>query len=277
MTYGQQPGKGYPGRNRPGYGPPGAAQASGGPEGRPPYGQAPYGGRPPHGGRPPQNGSGYGQNGGQGHGSGGGSGYGQSGSGQGQSGGSGYGQSGPSGYGSGGRPGYGQGYGQGNLPGYAPGGGPPYGSPNRHAQYVAPPPQPQYGPPSTVTDHPPKRRGEPHTSGGLVTEDDERWAVPAYIGLFVGGFVAPAIVYAVKRRTSPFARFHAAQALNLFIVMSVANILSFTLAFRIGVTGLMVALAVLAAESFCIIKAAIGANRCEWYRIPPIIAWPIVR
>ncbi len=147
-------------------------------------------------------------------------------------------------------------------------GRPPYGAPE--APYGAPP---QYGLPPAKA----KRRRADLPTGGEVTDEDERWAVPAYVGLFVGGFVAPAIVYAVKGRTSSFARFHATQALNLSIVMTVCNILAFVLAYRIGLTGLMIALVVLAAESFCIVKAAIGANRYEWYRIPSIIAWPIIR
>ncbi len=112
---------------------------------------------------------------------------------------------------------------------------------------------------------------------GPVSDEDERWAVPAYIGMFVGGLIAPAIVYIVKGRTSPFARFHAAQALNLFIASTVCNLIALILIYRLAVPGLLIALLTMAGESFCIIKAAIGANRCEWYRLPAIVAWPIIR
>jgi uncharacterized membrane protein len=179
-----------------------------------------------------------------------------------------------------------QGYGP---QGYGPQG---YGPPRRAPRAYGPPPQghpppqvpqwqqapPPHQPPRQVYDPPPsKRRRAEVPTGGPVTDEDERWAVPAYVGLFVGGFVAPAIVLAVKGRSSPFARFHAVQALNLFITVFVCNVLAFVLVYEIGTSGLPVTLALLAGESYCVIKAAIGANRCEWYRLPAILAWPIVR
>lgn len=150
----------------------------------------------------------------------------------------------------------------------------------RPADRYAPPQNPQHGPQHGPYPTPPRtarRRAQPPSSGGLVTEEDERWAVPAYIGLFVTGFVAPAIVLLVKGHTSPFARFHAAQALNLFIVTFTGNLAGLLLSQVIGGTGLLIALLVLAGESCCVIRAAIAANRCEWYRLPAIVAWPIVR
>ncbi len=176
------------------------------------------------------------------------------------------------------------------------GGGPsPYGAAVPHGAPPAPPapsypygpPQPYgtgrsydalpgYGPPGYA---PPagRRRRAPMAAAGPVTDEDERWAVPAYVGMFVSGFVAPAIVYFAKGRSSSFARFHAVQALNLWIAMTVCNLVVYGLMYVIGFTGLFVALAVVSAEFFCIVKAAIGANRREWYRLPAIAAWPILR
>jgi uncharacterized protein len=165
-------------------------------------------------------------------------------------------------------------------PGYAPDGhqgGYGQGGYGHRQPYGAPQPYPDpaagYGPPP----RPAKRRREPAPTGGPITDDDERWAVPAYVGMFVTGFVAPAIVYAAKGRSSRFARFHAVQALNLSIACTACNIVAVALIYLIGMTGLLVALAVLAVEYFCIVKAAIGANRCEWYRLPSVAAWPILR
>ncbi|MEV5751901.1 DUF4870 domain-containing protein [Actinoallomurus sp. NPDC052308] len=162
--------------------------------------------------------------------------------------------------------GYGQGgYGQGGYQGgYSP---QPHGAPQRHPGHGA-----GHAPPK-----PAKRRREPMTPGGPVTDEDERWAVPAYVGMFVVGFVAPVIVYLARGRSSRFARFHAVQALNLSIAMVVCNLLAFSTLYLIGMTGLLIMLAVLAVEFFCVVKAAIGANRCEWYRLPSIAAWPIFR
>ncbi|GAA0317030.1 DUF4870 domain-containing protein [Actinoallomurus spadix] len=174
---------------------------------------------------------------------------------------------GQGGYGQGGygQGGYGQGgYGQGGHPGgYPP---QPYGAPP--VQH----PAPGYAPPA-----PAKRRREPMVPGGPVTDEDERWAVPAYVGMFVVGFVAPAIVYLAKGRASRFARFHAVQALNLSIAMIVCDLLAFAAMYFFGMPGLLIALAVVAVEFFCVVKAAIGANRCEWYRLPSVAAWPIFR
>jgi uncharacterized membrane protein len=185
-----------------------------------------------------------------------------------------------------GQPGYGQGPHQ-----------PPHGPP---PQYYAPPQQ--YAPPQHHTrpghGRPPRSgpQQQPHPyepyadvpvqgrrrraeapRGGPVSGEDERWAVPAYVGMFVSGFVAPAIVLAVKGRTSPFARFHAVQALNLFVVVFAGTFLALLLAYFRGVAWLPLVLLVLAANCYFVTRAAIGANRCEWYRLPAIVAWPIFR
>lgn len=152
-------------------------------------------------------------------------------------------------------------------PSLPPGAPPPYGTP------------PGYGPPVRGQAPPagPRRRREPRPASGPVTDEDERWAVPAYVGMFVGGLVAPAIVYFARGRSSPFARFHAVQALNLGIAMTVCNLVGYGLLYVIGFPGLFIALAAIAAECFCVVRAAIGANRCEWYRLPSLVAWPILR
>ncbi len=174
----------------------------------------------------------------------------------------------------------GQPYGQ---PGYDQGAPlPPYGPP---PQQYGPPPQ--YAPPHPG-QAPPRRHGPPEAgeprrrraatpTGGPVSDDDERWAVPAYVGMFVSGFVAPAIVLAAKGRTSDFARFHAAQALNLFVVIFAGTFVAFLLAYFKGPGWLPLVLAVLAADSFLVVRAAIGANRCEWYRLPAVVAPRIFR
>jgi uncharacterized membrane protein len=149
----------------------------------------------------------------------------------------------------------------------------------RRRQAVPPGPYSPYGPPGPYTEAPPpRRRRRPETpTGGVVSDDDELWAVPAYVGMFVSGFIAPAIVLAVKGRTSNFARFHAVQALNLFVVIFTGTLIAFLLAYFKGPGWLPLVFAVLAADCFAVTKAAIGANRCEWYRLPAIVAWPIFR
>lgn len=45
------------------------------------------------------------------------------------------------------------------------------------------------------------------------------WAIFSYVGIVVLGFLAPLIIYCVKKNTEPFTRFHAAQALNHQLTM----------------------------------------------------------
>lgn len=155
----------------------------------------------------------------------------------------------------------------------SPGSWAPHGVPPH--PYDAPP---RYGSPVPGQVPPAgRRRREPGPVSGPVSDEDERWAVPAYVGMFVGGLIAPAIVYLAKGRSSPFARFHAVQALNLCVAMTVADLAAYGLLYVIGFPGLFIALAVVAAECFCVVRAAIGANRREWYRLPSLVAWPILR
>jgi uncharacterized membrane protein len=175
---------------------------------------------------------------------------------------------------------YGQPYGGGHPPQYgAPqhgqGAPPPYAPPQHHAPsgYGRPPraePYPPYD--AYYAEAPPAAPG-----GGPVTDEDERWAVPAYVGMFVSGFVAPAIVLLLKGRTSSFARFHAVQALNLFVAVFAGTSTALLLAYFKGPGWLPLVLAILAADCFFVIRAAIGANRCEWYRLPVLVAWRIFR
>jgi uncharacterized Tic20 family protein len=65
-----------------------------------------------------------------------------------------------------------------------------------------------YGPP-----------GVPYGPGQQVTSEDTTWAMMSYLGMVVVGFLAPLIIYFVKKRESAFTRFHAAQALNYQITI----------------------------------------------------------
>lgn len=143
----------------------------------------------------------------------------------------------------------------------------PPGKGRRSRRQAAPPPG---NAPDQVPA--PERR-----TSGPVGDEDERWAVPAYVGMFVSGFVAPALVLLVKGRTSDFARFHAVQALNLFIVIFIGTVVSLLLAYFNGVAWLPLVLLVLAADCFVTVWAAIRANRCEWYRLPAVVAPRVFR
>jgi hypothetical protein len=115
--------------------------------------------------------------------------------------------------------------------------------------------------------------------------DDHLWAMLSYLLTFVASLLAPLIVYIAKMNESRYVRFHAAQSLNMGIT---------GLIYALGGTVLGVVLA-LATHGFALflliplfvvyviahlvylILAAIAANRGELYKIPAVIALPIVR
>ncbi|MFA1539270.1 DUF4870 domain-containing protein [Actinomadura monticuli] len=110
---------------------------------------------------------------------------------------------------------------------------------------------------------------------GPVSDDDRTWSLMAYVGQFLVGAVAPAIVYFGKAG-SPFARRHAAQGLNMGIaaiaVWFVFGLLSLAVDFFIWVPLLFTA-----AVMFFLVYAGRAANRGEFRRVPAAVAWPILK
>ncbi|TDC87941.1 DUF4870 domain-containing protein [Actinomadura sp. 7K507] len=112
----------------------------------------------------------------------------------------------------------------GQAPGQPPYGAPPGGQP----PYGAPPGgQPPYGappggqPPPGGPYDPRWGYGPPGVPYGpqQPPAQDTTWAVFSYVGVILVGFLAPLIIYLVKKNTEPFTRFHAAQALNYQITL----------------------------------------------------------
>jgi uncharacterized protein len=109
---------------------------------------------------------------------------------------------------------------------------------------------------------------------GPPAHDDRTWALSAYLGQFILGLIAPAIVYLVKNR-SPFVRRHAAQGLNLGIAavgVWVAGGLLCLITFQLLWIPAIFSLVSLG----FLIKGAMAANQGGWYRIPKFVAWPLV-
>jgi len=111
--------------------------------------------------------------------------------------------------------------------------------------------------------------------GQQSQSDDRTWAMLGYLLTFVGGFIAPLIVYLVKKDQSPFVRYHAAQALNLAITSAIYSIGLFVLAIIAGAIShglgfLLVLLYFPLAIAYIVylIMAAVAANRFEMYRVP---------
>jgi uncharacterized Tic20 family protein len=169
-------------------------------------------------------------------------------------------------------------------PGQPPYGGPPppgypYGGPPPGPQYGGPPyqgPPPQYGP----GPYPP-----PYGQQGITGPDDPTWALAAYVGQLIIGFVAPLIVFLVRKDQSPFVRFHGAQALNAalsYLAVAVGGIaVLFVSAAANAPAGLIIAFPVLfifAIVHFVyLIIAAVKAGRREMYRLPAWICWRMIK
>jgi uncharacterized protein len=99
----------------------------------------------------------------------------------------------------------------------------------------------------------------------------------------VGGFVAPLIVYLVKKDQSPFVRHHAAQGLNLALTSWFYSFGLLVLAVAAGSVShglgfLLVLLYVPLGIAFIVylIMAAVAANRFELYQVPRWACLPLV-
>ena len=122
------------------------------------------------------------------------------------------------------------------------------------------PPQPQQPPPGYGVGPQP-----------MSQQDEKTWATLVHLAPFLAAvvgipFLGPLIVFLIFKDRGPFVRFHAAQALNFQIIITIAfwvfGLLSFVL---IGIPFLI--LTAIAWVVFSII-AAIKANNGEWYRYP---------
>lgn len=105
----------------------------------------------------------------------------------------------------------------------------------------------------------------------MSPQDEKTWATLVHLAPFVAALVGipllgPLIVFLIFKDRGPFVRFHAAQALNFQIILTIAlwvfGLLSFVL---IGIPFLIAA--VVAWVVFPII-GAVKANNGEWYRYP---------
>ncbi|GLZ11051.1 hypothetical protein Acsp04_12860 [Actinomadura sp. NBRC 104425] len=163
------------------------------------------------------------------------------------------------------QPGYGpQGYGQ--QPGYGYEQPPGYGQPG-YGTYGQPPAYGSYG-----------GQLQPYGPGygpGQITSDERTWALLGHLGQFLLGFIAPLLVYLIKKDESPFLRHHGAQGLNFAITQMVYTVINIVLMFLI--IGFFTFLAQFIAEIVLLIMAAVAGNRGEWYRFPSFMAWPMIR
>ncbi|WP_211343028.1 DUF4870 domain-containing protein [Actinomadura pelletieri] len=133
-----------------------------------------------------------------------------------------------------------------------------------------PPPQPQPQGGGTV-QMPSPQPGQQ----GPVTNDERTWSLMAYVGQFLVGAIAPAVVYLGKART-PFVRKHAVQGLNMALAAIAVWIVGGVLSLVVDVL-IWVPLLFTAVVMFFLVYAGRAANRGEFRRVPTVVAWPLLK
>lgn len=114
---------------------------------------------------------------------------------------------------------------------------------------------------------------------------DELLAAVSYAGAIVAGPVVPLVVYLGQRRSSPFVRQHAAQALNValtWLLYAVSGtIVGVLLAFDNGHVALFIMVPLAAAGWLVmaahLVWAAIAARRGGFRRLPSWACAPLVK
>jgi len=118
----------------------------------------------------------------------------------------------------------------------------------------------------TQGQQPPPGEAQQETPPEEVSEDARLWAMLCHLlGLFTN-FIAPLIIWLVKKEEEPFVDKNGKEALNFQITVAIAAIVSGALCFACVGFFLLPAVGVLDLV-FCII-AAIKANSGQVYRYP---------
>ena len=99
-----------------------------------------------------------------------------------------------------------------------------------------------------------------------VPSDSRGWAAVAHLGTFVIGFIAPLVIWLIKRDEDAFVEYHARESLNFQLSLMIYMLVSFlAVLILIGI----VMIAVVGIFAFVvIIVAGVKAAGGEFYRYP---------
>jgi uncharacterized Tic20 family protein len=122
-------------------------------------------------------------------------------------------------------------------------------------------------------------------TGQPVRDADVTWATSSYLGAIFLGPVIPLFVYVIKRRRSPFMRYHAAMALNLSLTWTLYAVCCAIIGGLLVLDSLTVALVVVLPIAFVLwlvmlkylIRGVGAANRAERYAVPGWICAQIAK
>jgi uncharacterized Tic20 family protein len=126
--------------------------------------------------------------------------------------------------------------------------------------------------------------GNPLGYGPRGPADDQLWSMLSYLLSFVAALIAPLIIYLVKINESRYVRYHAAQALNMAITGVIYGfggvIVGIVLALATHGIALLILVPLFIAYAIAhvvyLILGAVHAYRGELFRVPGVLALPLV-
>lgn len=114
--------------------------------------------------------------------------------------------------------------------------------------------------------HPPNAYSSPGPVQPLSVSDEKMWSLFAHLGVFVGGFIAPLVIWLVFKGRGPFLEHHAKESLNFQITIMIATVACVILAFAL--IGFILMLPLMVWMIVMPIIAAVKSSNGEWYRYP---------
>ncbi len=108
--------------------------------------------------------------------------------------------------------------------------------------------------------------GDDFTPAVTPTSDERTLAILAHILTIVSSFIAPLVIYLLKKDESPFVSEHAKESLNFQITMFILYMISFVL--MLVLIGFLLIWLLSIANLVLVIIATIKANENKMYRYP---------
>ncbi|MBI5916762.1 MAG: DUF4870 domain-containing protein [Bacteroidetes bacterium] len=100
----------------------------------------------------------------------------------------------------------------------------------------------------------------------IPTQDEKTMALLSHILTLVAGFIAPLVIYLVKKDESAYVKKHAMESLNFQITVAIYLFASFIL--MLVVIGFFLMIAVGIAAFVLVILATIKANEGKFFKYP---------
>lgn len=128
--------------------------------------------------------------------------------------------------------------------------------------------------------------GVPHGPTGPAPGEETTWAIFAYVGNILIGFLPALVIYLWKKNLSPYTRFHAAQSMNYQLTMLIhlvavaavcvpPAILTESPAFLIPLV--LPYLELLIGGWVFLILGAVKAGKGQYYRFPTFFCYRMIR